>query len=377
MSQILIVSNEQSTSGILTTLLKTEGYKVTRAGDVSRAGELIESDQFNLMIIGCSKDFDPDLSIIQTAQRVQQAMPIITIVDENDSETETRLGTLSIFAQIEKPLKVDTLLLEVQKAVDYNDETLAKAASVNLQLETLYQYEGVIAESPAMKSVCDIIDRIAGIDVAVLIKGNSGVGKGTIAKAIHTNSNRSEKDMTLVECTDASVGDIIFGTEGSDNCFKTASKGSIFFKNIDKLPAEIQDKLAEALTEREIKSAGSNETTPLSSRIISSCVEDLDSAVSSGNFNDALLKQIKTIVIKVPPLNERPQDLAPTIKSVMVDIGAEVGTSYTITPEAMEKIQSYPWPGNVTEIKSVLTSAIQNANEGEITIQALPAEVRG
>lgn len=376
MSQILIVSNEKSTSGILTTLLKTEGYKVTRAGDIGRALELVETDQFNLMIMGCSKGWDPDLSIIQSAQRAQAAMPVIAIIDENDSETAARLGTLSIFATIEKPLKVDKLLLEVQKAVDYNDEALAKAASVNIQLETLYQYEGIIAESPAMKSVCDIIDRIAGIDVAVLIKGNSGVGKGAIARAIHANSSRSAKEMLVLECSNESIADKLFGSEGNDNCFKKAAKGTLFFKNIHRLSSPLQKKLAAALAEREIAVGSGEEPTPLTSRIISSTVEDLDAAVSKGIFNEDLLKQIKTIVIKVPSLKERPQDIPATIKSVMRNVQSETKKMSTITPEAMEKLQQHSWPGNISEIRLVLTSAIQSAGESGITVESLPAEIR-
>ena len=167
MSKILLANEEKGTSDILTTLLKTEGYKVVSTSVLSQAQESIETDEFDLMITSTGKIFDSDLTLLKSAKTYRASMPVIVINESGDAERTALIDEYSPFASVEKPLKVDRLLTAVHKAVDLSDAALTENVNLNLQLEKTYQFEGIVAESPAMKSVCDMVSRVAGIDVTI------------------------------------------------------------------------------------------------------------------------------------------------------------------------------------------------------------------
>ena len=136
MSQILLANTEQSTSAILTTLLKTEGYKIVPAADLAAAQEAIKSSQFKLMIAGAGGGWDPDLELLKLAKIEQPSMPVIVLVDSTDTEMCAVVAELKPYASIEKPIKVDQLLATVQQAVDYSDSAESSDVNLNLKLET-------------------------------------------------------------------------------------------------------------------------------------------------------------------------------------------------------------------------------------------------
>jgi len=373
MSQILLVSSEKTTSAILVKLLKTEGYKITPASDPSKARDLIQSEKFNLMIttVGKAEAADPIIEIIRDARIQQPAMPVIAIVENDGGVTKGRLSELHLLECIEKPLKVEKLVIAVQKAVDVNDALLAENVNLNLQLEACYQFDNVVAESQAMKSVCDMISRVAGTDVTILVSGEHGTGKELIARTVHANSRRKDKVMMVVDCSNADSQRTLFGPDGIEK----ASGGSLILSDINELPQTVQQTLFKCLQERKYTKPGTTQAVPVDVRVIATTSANLQQLVNDGKFLSDLYRLIKIIYIQIPPLRDRRQDIMPIIRQVLRKKIGDGKALPVLESEVTEILQKYSWPGNTSEIDRVLGSALAAASGGKITKANLPPEV--
>lgn len=377
MSEILLANSEESTLTILKKMLKTEGYKVTTTTDVSEARHYIESQQFNLAITDTTPDWDPDLSIVSLIKEKQPSMPAIVFFDPSDSNAAAKVSELNPFAILGKPLKVDKLLLTVQQAVDYNDEELAKNVNLNLQLETAYQFKGIVAESPAMKSVCEMVSRVAATDVTILLTGERGTGKIAIAQAIHDTSRRKDGPFVTMEAEngDADSANKLFGAGDTAGELENAAGGTLFIKDIDGLPLGVQAQLAETIHGREVKRVGAAEGVDLNVRFVVSTKKDLQKLVAEGSFDSSLFDLIKIILIKIPPLRDRVVDIGPTVKLILRQVSDESGAMPSVDSEVMTIFEGYSWPGNVREIEKVIRDSLTKVEGNRITRASLPAEL--
>lgn len=375
MSQILLVNSETKTLKILTNLLKTEGYTIVSTQETAKARELLGAERFNLMICNVGKGSAPELELLKESRSKHPQTAVVVITESGDEETAAKATELGVFACIQKPLKVDRLLTSVQKAVDYADSEAAKTVNVNLQLETSYRFPGIVAESPAMKSVCDMISRIAGTDVTVLVTGELGVGKEIIARTIHGHSKRKDKQFVRVDCSDPNAESALFGVAGQKSALESAVGSTLFFSEINGLQLSVQEKLAKSLRERKIDIPGANKSVPLDARIIASTSKNLEQSAAQGSFNGDLYKFLRIIVIKIPPLRSRKQDIVPIARQELEKVGREEGRSAIMAPEVYPAFEQYAWPGNVDEIRRVLSAALKRAEDGRITVKHLPSEI--
>ena len=375
MSRILLASSEKSTSAILTKLLKTEGYKVVVVSEEAKAIEQLKAEEFNLLVttVGRGPDADAFINVIRASRASRPAMPVIAIYESDGGKTAARLADLQLFAAMEKPLKVDKLVSSVQKAVDQQDASLAENVNLNLELETCYQFENIVAESPAMKSVCDMISRVAATDVTMLISGEKGTGKGLIAHAIHSNSRRKAKPISVVNCSGPNAESFLFALGGIEK----ANGGTLFLQGIDEIPFAVQKPLLQCLQDRRINKPGTSLSVPLDVRIIASATGNLQPLVAAGKFLPELFKLIKVIFIQLAPLRERKQDIMPTMLQILRRKVGEGKALPVLEPELAEIFQKYEWPGNVSEVESVLDYALKSAAGGRITKACLPEAVTG
>ncbi|MDD4872196.1 MAG: sigma 54-interacting transcriptional regulator, partial [Kiritimatiellae bacterium] len=274
------------------------------------------------------------------------------------------------FACIEKPLKVDKLVSAVQKAVDQGGASGAGNANLHLQLEACYQYENIVAESPAMKSACDMISRVAGTDVTILISGEHGTGKELAARTIHANSRRKEKSIVVVDCSVPDADRDLF----SQNGIEKANGGTFVLHEVSALPKPAQQNLLKCLQERKITSAVSSQVIPLDIRIIATTSTNLQQLVNDGKFNPDLYKYIRIIFIQLAPLRDRQQDIMPTVRQVLLRKAGGKALP-VLDPEVINIFQKYSWPGNATEIEYVIDQALKAATEGKITKACLPPEL--
>jgi DNA-binding NtrC family response regulator len=368
MSRILLVSSEKGTLSILTNLLKTEGYKVVATQDPQKAKDMISSEDFNLMI--ASVNVDADLDLITLARAKQPAMPVVAITKTGGGDVAGAVVKLKPFACIEKPLKVDQLLATVQKAVDFNDAALTENVNLNLQLETCYQFEQIVAESPAMRSVCDMLNRVAPTDITVLISGETGTGKEAIARTLHLHSRRKDKPFTVVDCAKAAADSTMFAVGGT---LEASNGGTVFLRHVETLPLGLQERLLKTLQDRKLP--GTDNAVDV--RVVASVTGNPDQALGKGAFSSGLYKFLKVIVIKVPPLRERKDDIMPTVRMALRRIVGENKALPSLDQKVVKALEAYSWPQNSDTVEAVLSSALKKSQDGRIMLECLPPDIQG
>jgi DNA-binding NtrC family response regulator len=373
-SQILLLISDKGTLNILTNLLKTEGYKVTATGDLTKGRDLIGTGTYDLMIASANAKWDADFAAIKLARDKQPNMPIIAITEADGGQTAGKVTALGVQSIIEKPLKVDKLLAAVQKSVDFSDMPVTETVNLNLQLETVYPYDNIISESPSMKAVCDMISRVAATDVAVMIAGEAGTGKGMIAKTIHAHSRRKDKVLVTVDCSASDAEQRLFGAGAAKSALNEANGNTIYLREVGNLSLVAQGKLLAILQEHRIPAPGTD-GVPMDIRIISSCSAVMEQQVVKGVFKSELYKLLRVISIKVPPLRERPQDIMPTARQVLRKNLGKGGTLPSLTTDVIGILEKYSWPGNIKEIEDVTAYAMKAAKNGVITKESLPKQV--
>lgn len=374
MSRVLLVSHEQGTSGILNKLLKTEGFKVIFTADLSRGLEYLQTQQFSLLITTPTQEWDADLTLVKAAAEGHPHMPCVLIVDPADETIRQRAQDAQPYACLEKPLKVDRLLATVHRAVDFDGEDENADYNLNLQLETCYAYEGLVSESPQMQNLCDMINRVAATAVTVLITGERGVGKGLIANTIHRESRRSKHEFVEVECARPDVSAKLYGDGEVAGSLEKAAGGTLFLREVSGLPAPVQQSLLQALTTRTAQRLNSQHSFTVDVRVIATSRTDLDKLVAHRAFHEALLKFLRVIVLDVPPLRERRQDILPTARELLRRFCADERIPPSIDGDLAAFLETSSWPGNVAEMSSVLEQALRASTGAVLSLSHLRAE---
>jgi transcriptional regulator with PAS, ATPase and Fis domain len=294
--------------------------------------------------------------------------------------------TEGAFDYVTKPFKVDELLITVQRALEYNN-VLAENVHLKAQLEARYHFDNLIAESPQMRKVCDMIERVAPTDTTVLILGESGTGKELVAKAIHQHSHRKGKPFIAINCAalpEPLLESEMFGhvkgaftgaTTNKEGLYEAANGGTIFLDEIGSMPLSIQGKLLRVLQERELRKVGGTETVTVDVRVLAATNDRLEHMIEDGTFREDLFYRLSVIPIEIAALRDRPEDILPLIYHVMrADLG-ENKQLPSIEPDTQLILERYAWPGNVRELENAIRHALTFARDGTITKDVLPAKI--
>ncbi len=377
MSGILLANIDQSTTAILSKLLKTEGYKVDAVADATMVSEKLTTNNYDLILASAGGEIDPKLDMVRKIRTDHSAVPVVLLIENSDPETMGAISEISPFACMEKPLKIDQLLSTVQRAVDFQGLLDSDSVNLNLQLESSYQFEGIVAESPIMKSVCDMISRVAGTDVTVLVTGEQGTGKSLVAQTLHTFSRRKDKAMATVDCTKGTAVDELFGADGVASALDSACGSTLYLRQVESLPVDEQDRLAGILETKKFASAESDKEKLLDARVIASGTGNLEELAAAGELSLRLYKLLKIIVIKIPPLRDRVEDIVPTLRMTMQDrVKADGGVLPNMDQEVINLLEKYPWPGNSKEITIVADHALAAQVNGTVALDSLPPQIK-
>jgi DNA-binding NtrC family response regulator len=387
MARILLVDDEPSILSVLSTLLKAEGYVVVAALGGEKARDLItSSEEFDLMISDIRMSPVNGMELLKLAHTGRPAMAVIMLTAYGSVETAIEALKLGAFDYITKPFKVDELLITVQRALDYN-KALSENADLKAQLGTRYQLESIVAESPAMRNVCEMIKRVAPTDTTVLIYGESGTGKELVARAIHTYSRRKDKQFLAVNCAalpEPLLESEMFGhvkgaftgaTAHKEGLFEAATGGTIFLDEIGSMPLSIQSKLLRVLQEKEVRRVGSNENIPIDTRVLAATNTSLEQLMGEGRFREDLYYRLSVIPIEIKPLRERTEDILPLAYHILRKESGANQTAPALDPDVCAILESYPWPGNVRELENAIKHAMTFAKDNKITVAVLPPKV--
>ena len=329
--------------------------------------------------------FTPSVAKQVMAQRKE-----ITIIHENrDGKKILSTGT-PIFDPDGQMTKIITTsrditeLTSLQKQLEFVQNTLKQFESIETSSS-----EPIIASSRSMRNVMQLALRLASVDSTVLITGESGVGKGVIAKLLHENGARKEFPFITVNCgaiPESLIESELFGyergaftgsrIEGKKGLFEAAQKGTIFLDEISELPLNLQVKLLQVIQDREFTRVGGVNRIPVDVRIISATNKDLHLLVKSGKFREDLYYRLNVVPINVPPLRERPEDILPLIQSNLEKYNNQLGENKTLEPAALAVLLHYSWPGNIRELQNIVERLILTTRDNLITEENLPVFIR-
>ena len=324
------------------------------------------------------------------AKQVMEQRKEITIIHENrDGKKILSTGT-PIFDPDGQMTKIITTsrditeLTSLQKQLEFVQNTLKQFESIETSSS-----EPIIASSRSMRNVMQLALRLASVDSTVLITGESGVGKGVIAKLLHENGARKEFPFITVNCgaiPESLIESELFGyergaftgsrIEGKKGLFEAAQKGTIFLDEISELLLNLQVKLLQVIQDLEFTRVGGVNRIPVDVRIISATNKDLHLLVKSGKFREDLYYRLNVVPINVPPLRERPEDILPLIQSNLEKYNNQLGENKTLEPAALAVLLHYSWPGNIRELQNIVERLILTTRDNLITEENLPVFIR-
>ena len=389
MTSILIVDDEESMRITLSMLLKSEGYNVSIASGGEDALRTIHTGKsYDLVITDLKMDKIDGINVLEATKEFNPSAEVLMLTAYGTVDSAVEAMRLGAFDYISKPFESDELLLTVEKALE-RKSLLKELKFLRKEIKGRYGIKNIIGKSKEMRAVMEMIHRVAETDVTVLIEGESGVGKELVARAIHSESSRCNKPFIPINCgaiPETLLESELFGhvkgsfTGASFNrkgLFEEADKGTLLLDEIALAPVMTQIKLLRVLEERSIKRIGDNNPHEIDVRLIAATNKKLAAAVEDGSFREDLYYRLNVIVLTIPPLRERKEDILTLCEHFLSVYNKKNNKDITtISNEAMDLLVSYHWPGNVRELENTIEGAIVLTKDKEITPNDLPAQMR-
>lgn len=319
-------------------------------------------------------------------KRVIEEQREVTLIHENKSGKQVLVSGMPIFDKDGKISRVVTTSQDITELFNLQKEmeNMQKRFS-DYNHPHKYGDEEIVAVSQAMYNVLQLSKRLAEVDSIVLITGESGVGKGLIAKYLHKYGPRKDKPFVTVNCgaiPENLMESELFGyergaftgsrTEGKKGLFEEADGGTIFLDEISELPLNLQVKLLQVIQEREFKKVGGVKSIPVNARIISATNRDLRNLVKEGKFREDLFYRLNVVPINVPPLRERKEDILPLVHRTLYNLNERLGENKIIDPEAQAILLTYQWPGNAREVENIIERLLITTRDKSIMSANLP-----
>jgi DNA-binding NtrC family response regulator len=382
--RLLIVDDERSIRFALGGLFRKEGYEVETAESAEQALEMVKAGLFHVIITDLSMKGMNGLELLRTVRELDPACAVLMITAYGTQRIAVEAMKAGAEDYLPKPFDNDELRIKVRNAME--KQLLRRAYNQLVEQVNLEsgRFAGMIAKSRAMMRVFETIEKVAPTDVTVLIRGESGTGKELVARAIHARSPRAKRSFVAVNCASFSrelVESELFGHEKGaftgavarrEGKFEAADGGTLFLDEIGDMSLETQAKLLRAIQEKRFERVGGNQPLAVDVRIIAATNQDLEAMAASGRFREDLYYRIKVVEVRIPPLRERPEDIAPLAMYFLEEACKSFGTVHkTLSPEAMRACVEHPWRGNVRSLKAAIEQAVILSAATEITADEL------
>jgi len=375
---ILVVDDEAIMQEILADFLREEGYEVDLASSGEEGTERAEENFYDCAIVDLMMPGIDGIETMQLLKEIDRSLPVIMITAFASVESAVEAMKQGAFEYITKPFKNDEVLVVLENAIKQR-QLEEEVRALRQALKDKYRFENIVGKNRRMQEVYQLVSQAAPSRSTILIQGQSGTGKELVAKAIHTNSPRADKEFVVVN-SGSMPSDLLESTlfghvkgaftgavSSKKGLFEVADGGSIFFDEIGNISPEVQAKLLRVIQEREFMRLGSVETVKVDVRLIAATNADLKQMVQDGTFREDLYYRINVITINLPPLRDRADDIPLLARHFLDKYGAENGREdLKITEEAMEALRAHDWPGNVRELENAIERAVVLAPENGI-----------
>jgi two-component system response regulator HydG len=385
--KVLVVDNDVIHARTMGEGLDRLGHDVTVVGSGSEGARQIEEGRYDVVVTDLMMNDIGGLEILAKAKQASPETEVIVVTGHGTIPSAVQAMQQGAFTYLQKPLDLSHLRTAVEKA-SQGIRLRRQNLELNRRLDEKFGFEGVIGSSPQMLALIDRMKRIAPTDATVLIQGETGTGKELVAQAIHQNSPRKPKPFVALNCAALSENILeseLFGhvkgafTDASSDRvgkFEFANGGTLFLDEVGDMPMATQIKLLRVLESGEITRVGSNTPVRVNVRILSATNRNLEEAIESGSFRSDLYHRLKVVTVGIPPLRDRSGDIPLLIEHFVKQFAKRHGkTIKGVSLAARVKLGSYPWPGNVRQLRNVVESMVVVDCDETLDVDDLPLEL--
>jgi two-component system response regulator AtoC len=388
MRRVLVVDDEENIRLVLRTLLKKHGFEV----EVAEGGEaaLVSLDSFDpdVILTDVRMPRMGGMDLLAALRAKQHPATVIVMSAYGNVDLAIEAMKAGAYDYVSKPFKPDEIVLALRKAEER--ETLRREnRALKEQIQRENQFESILAKSKEMQEIFRTISKIADFKTTVLVTGESGTGKELVARAVHARSGRKGKPFVAVNCgaiPENLLESELFGhrkgaftdaTADRRGLFEEASGGTLFLDEIGELPVNLQVKLLRVVQEESIRRLGDTKDVKVDVRIITATHRDLTADVKAGRFREDLFYRINVLLIHIPPMRNRREDVNLLIDHFILRNNARLSTNIRgVSTEARKLLLEYAWPGNVRELENTIERAMVLAESEVLQVGDLPERIR-
>ncbi len=379
MEKILVVDDDPSILKVIRMRLEAQGYRVTTAFDAQKAIELAAENRFDAALLDLKLNGKDGIQLMQDLHHITPEMPVIILTAYGTIKSAVAAMKKGAYSYLTKPFDHEELLLQTRNCLERSRLT-KEVKNLKKIVKERYGFENIITKSDSMQTVLDQVAHAAESDANVTIEGESGTGKELIARTLHLASSRRDGPFVAINCAaipETLLESELFGyqkgafTDAAQNkpgLFLQANKGSFFLDEISEMVLTMQAKFLRVLQEKEFYPVGASKTVKVNTRFIASSNKNLDAEVKKGTFREDLFYRIHVIVIQLPPLRRRKDDIPLLANYFLNKYSREAKKDIAgFTPSALQKLMFHEWPGNVRELENTIECAVALATENIIS----------
>lgn len=388
MSRILVVDDDPGLCELVAADLRDEGYAVEWVVWAEEAMNRILAEDYDVVVTDIHM---PGLGGIDFCRRVREHrpdLPVIVITGFGSLDSAVHSIRAGAYDFVSKPFERETLSLAVARAAEARS-LKTELRRIRSSLPSPAGFAALLGESPAMRNLFALLEKVSSTDSSVLVTGETGTGKELVARAVHEKSGRSRGPFIAFSCAAMPaqlVESELFGhargaftdaRTSRPGLFLRADGGSLFLDEVGEMPLELQPKLLRALQERTVHPLGGAAELPFDARLIAATNRDLESAVEDGRFRRDLLFRLNVITVEIPPLRARGNDVLLLAQHFLGRAARRTGRKVEgITAPAADRLLAYPWPGNVRELENCIERSVALSEHSWIVLEDLPEKIR-
>jgi len=384
---LLCVDDDPTVVAIIKRIFEKEGYDIHTASSGRQALEIMGRVHIDAALVDYMMPEMDGLELISTMREAHPGTMVIMVTAHGGVQEAVQAIKLGATDFMEKPFSVEAMRSRVGNL--YRIWQLKRENErLKQKVEMRFGYESLVGDSTVMLRLKELITKVGPTDASVLVEGETGTGKELVARAIHHQSRRCRGVFVPVDCgaiAQTVIESELFGhVKGAFTGAHTAAKGliraadggTLFFDEVGDLPLPMQVKLLRTIQEREVRPVGSAQSYPVDIRIVAATNKDLSEEVGKGRFREDLLYRIDVVHIRVPPLREHKEDIPLLARHFVMESSRDVSRVRDISPEAVELLERYDWPGNIRELANVIRRAAALGRSELIMPEDLPPTIR-
>jgi DNA-binding NtrC family response regulator len=388
-AHILLVEDEMNMAKMQAKILQRKGYDVATAGNGREALLKLDRANFDVVITDLKMPVMDGMQLLREMNIKERGCAVIVLTGHGTIESAVEAMQSGAADYLTKPCNPDELLLKVDKLLE-TKRLREEVVRLRQEVRAYKKFGELIGQSQAMRQIYTVIGAVSTNKSTVLITGESGTGKELVARMIHQKGPWSDRSFVAINCgamSETLLDSQLFGHRRGaftgaiadhNGVFQAADGGTLFLDEIGEIPLALQVKFLRAVQEKEVTPLGSNRPVKVDVRIIAASNRNLEEEVRRGAFRDDLYYRLNVVPIHLPPLRERREDIALLIEHFISVFSKEYNVEpKRLSPDAMEKLLAYPWPGNIRELQNVIERVFALSQNTEITRADLPISVVG